>query len=74
MTNDKVECRIMRETDAALLLRQEMPNREPVEAWVPRSLCAHISKRPKEGVEGVPATVTMAQWKAEQLNLHGVEA
>ena len=70
---DRVECVIMEERDQALLLRQDRPNRERVEEWVPRSQVTHVSKRPKAGVEGVPAVVTMTQWICEKKGFYGVE-
>jgi hypothetical protein len=64
----KFRCRILEERDLALLVRQEIPNREPVEVWIPRSQCDHISKRPDDK-EGIPATITAADWILEKKGL-----
>jgi hypothetical protein len=66
--SSKVKCAILRETDRALQIRQEAQNRDPVVAWIPRSQCDHISKRP-DGNGGVEAIVTMADWLVEKHNL-----
>ena len=64
----KFRCRILRETDAAILVKQEIRNREPVEAWIPRSQCDHISKLPDDK-DGIPATITAATWIIEKKGL-----
>lgn len=64
----KINCTILRETDKAIQIRQESRNREPVETWIPRSQCDHISKRPSESGD-INATVTMATWLADERGL-----
>lgn len=64
----KFRCRILRETDSAILVKQEIQNRQPVEAWIPRSQCDHISKLP-DGKEGIPATITCPDWIIEKKGL-----
>jgi hypothetical protein len=63
----KVRCIILRETEKAIQIRQQQPNREAVEAWIPRSQCDHISKMPDGNV--VRGTVTMRTWLADKHNL-----
>jgi len=65
----KVKCRIMRETEKALLIRQETPNRESIETWIPRSQCDHISKGPLSPEGSRDGTITMAGWLADKHNL-----
>ena len=67
--SEKIKCRILRETERAILIRQEMPNREAVEAWIPRSQCDHLSKGPSEPDGSRSATITMAGWLVDQHNL-----
>lgn len=57
----KFKCRIIDETDGAIKVRQEIPNRHALETWVPRSQIDHISKLP-DGKPGIPATITCADW------------
>jgi hypothetical protein len=66
--SDKVKCVIVRETEKALFIRQEQPNRVPVEVWIPRSQCDHVSKMP-DGKGAITATVTMAGWLVDKHNL-----
>ncbi len=61
-------CRILRETDKALQIRQEIPNRHTTTAWIPRSQCKHIFKLPDDG-KGSPATITTADWIIEEKGL-----
>jgi hypothetical protein len=65
--NASIKCEIVRETEKALLVKQSRPNRDPVEAWIPRSQCDHISKRP-EG-EKVTATIKVASWIVDKAGL-----
>jgi hypothetical protein len=66
----KFKCRILRETDAAILIQQEPPNRQATQTWIPRSQCDHISKMPDGKPEtGIPATVTCADWIIDKKGL-----
>lgn len=62
----KFKCSIIKETDAALLIRQEIENREPVETWIPRSQCDHISKGLMRGDGSRDATITASEWIIEK--------
>lgn len=64
----KFTCRIIRETDRALFVRQTIPDRQTVETWIPRSQCDHISKLP-DGGDGIPATITTADWIMDEKGL-----
>lgn len=53
----------------AVHVRQEIPNRTPVIAWLPRSQCGHISKLPvKPGQPLSPreAVITVPDWLCDQ--------
>ncbi len=65
----KFRCCILKESEKALLVRQEIPNRAPVETWIPRSQCDHISKEPRTDGEPVAATITCADWLMEKKGL-----
>jgi len=65
----KFKCLIVQETEAALLVRQEIPNRTPVEEWIPRSQCEHISKQPAVNQSAIPATITAKSWILEKKGL-----
>ena len=67
--NEKIKCRILRETERAILIRQETGNREAIEAWIPRSQCDHLSKGPTLNDGSREATITMAAWLVDQHNL-----
>lgn len=66
----KVRALLVDETEKALQLSQESPNRSPVKAWVPRSQCRHISKLPMSKAEQDvfaqtferPVVVELADW------------
>jgi len=64
-----IKCRIMRETEKAVLIRQEFPNREMVETWIPRSQCDHLSKGTFLADGSREATITLAGWLADKYNL-----
>lgn len=66
-----VECTIVTETDMALLIRQEQGlGVQPIETWIPRSLCSHIHKEPRDDNGEREAVVSVAKWKADQENLY----
>jgi len=63
----KVKCRIILETEAALLIEQPRDGlRIAIECWIPRSQCDHISKGPLKEDYTRDATVTMAEWLADK--------
>lgn len=63
----KFKCRILRETEGAIQIHQEIPNRHALQTWIPRSQCEHISKLRDDKPElGVPATITCADWIIEK--------
>lgn len=61
----KFHCRILRETEAGLQIRQDVENRAVVQTWIPRGQCIHISKRP-DGSSEIPATITCEDWIIEE--------
>jgi hypothetical protein len=56
----------LKESAEAIQLRQSIPNRGPVTAWVPLSQVDHISKHGKNKDGETPCVVTMTDWIAEQ--------
>jgi len=67
--SEKVKCRILRETERAILIHQEAENREIIQAWIPRSQCDHLSKGPLQPDGSREATITMATWLIDKHNL-----
>ena len=60
-----VECVIEREIEKALLVQQDN-----VTAWIPRSYCYHISKRPHPDSFSLRlGKITLPEWLAEDKNL-----
>lgn len=71
----KVKCRIIAETEKALLLEQaDLLPTDRVECWIPRSQCDHISKGPLKEDGTREATVTMADWLADKRGFRTEEA
>jgi len=65
--SDRVKCRIILETEAALLIEQpRFEFHAAIECWIPRSQCDHISKGPKQPDGTRDAVVTMAEWLVEK--------
>ena len=65
--SDKVKCRIILETESALLIEQpRLEFHTAIECWIPRSLCEHISKGPKRPDGTRDAIVTMSGWLADK--------
>lgn len=65
----QVKCRLLRETDRALLLQQLGDNGAGIECWIARSQCDHISKGALAPDGSRDATVTMPQWLADRHKL-----
>ena len=64
-----IKCRIMRETEMGVLIRQTIDGLGSREVWIPRSQCEHLSKGPMQPDGSRDATITMAGWLAEQHSL-----
>lgn len=64
MSQDKepaiVRCRIVHETDKALLIEQGV-----TQTWIPRSQLDHISKKGKHAKGGFEAEIEMPEWLAD---------
>jgi hypothetical protein len=61
----KVKGTILRETELALLLRQEGETRE---TWIPRGQCHHISRRLTDD-DTISAVIELPEWLAEAKEL-----
>ena len=66
----RVKCVIIRETEKALLIRQDQKEINATqEVWVPRSQCSHISKLGRNKTGFFDATIEMSEWLAEEKEL-----
>jgi len=66
----QIKCRILRETEAAILIEQAHPEAHgSIECWLPRSQCDHLSKGPVRPDGSRDATITLAAWLAEKHDL-----
>lgn len=65
----QIKCRIVRESEKAIFIRQEIGKGAYTALWIPRSQCDHLSKGPIQADGSRDATITMAEWLAEKHNL-----
>lgn len=66
MNTVEVKCRIVRETERALLIQQPLPDQHGTrECWIARSECHHISKGPLGADGSRDGTVRMSAWLAQ---------
>jgi len=66
----QVKCRILMETENAVLIEQLSEGfLPPVGCWIPRSQCDHLSKGPMQPDNTRDAVITIADWLAEKHKL-----
>ena len=65
----RVQCRIMRETEKSILIRQEEPNSDPINVWIPVLQCGHIAHLEDDGKKGISVQITITDRLANKHHL-----